>query len=267
MDNATEKRRPEFAPLRANFDTLKTGLDTAGFDIKDVLPHLLPLLAKSPELINALIQLLPFIIALFAKKPDVIIPPKPLEPATPVTPVKPPDVASNPYASIPARLELKIKGVKRDGVHISNKEVDRVRSEEDPVNVDGDVVNLDCTPYDDRGDPIEKGMLALEGLLVDPRYGTYLHVGDPMTYRYDSNGNPYPTGKPWPAGYDNHRAHHEVSGPGKADQGGEYRNFGLGVNVNPTSAGRITVKVRCRRADGVEVLSNPVSFRAEWWQK
>lgn len=254
MDNAkpnAEQRDPKNSALRASINALKESLQES--------------VLENPGVQNMLFQQIIALIKSWFKKKNTPDVPPPVVVVTPgVEEPKPePKPQTNPYASIPAKLELKIKGVKRNGKHLQPNEVKAVRDLSDPVNVDGDIVNLDCSPFDAHGEKLEMGSIALEGLLKDPSYGTYLNVGDPMTYRYDADGNPYPTNKPWPVGYDNHRAHLVVTGP--ADQGGEYRNYAMGINLNATEPGDISAYVECKRADGVIVRSNTIQFRAKWW--
>lgn len=258
-----EQRKPENQVFRSQVDAMKSMSTAAGIDFSQFLPVIIGLFRDNPQL---LATLLPFILQLFqkAKPNDTTIAPKPeLPPTQPVNPPNPvPAPVPNPDLKNPVRLELKIKGVKRKGKHIPNNEVEKVRNQSDPVNTEGDVVNLDLTPFDRDGDEMGPNTAELNALLVDPKFGTHLDTTD-NTYTFDDAGNQIPA-IPWPAGYDNHRIHHIVSGP--ADQGGEYRNFGCGVNVNPTNDGTITVYAECLRADGTVVKSNSVTFRAKYWQ-
>jgi len=172
----------------------------------------------------------------------------------PVSPPVPVPVSVNDYSHIPSGLSLKLKGVKRNGVHITPAELAAVKDNSDPVNVDGDVVNFDIDPLDAHGEVIEKDSAPLAGLLVDPALGTYLNVGDSTTS----------TGKAWPAGFNNHRIGYTIEGP--ADLGGEYRNYGCGPNLNPTAEGTIFLTAHMTRADGIGVVSNRVGpIRVKRW--
>lgn len=168
------------------------------------------------------------------------------KPAPVPVPTPVPAPAPNDYSHIPSGLSLRLKGVKRNGVHISDAEVKAVRDGSAFVNVDGDVINFDINPLDAHGEVIEKDTPPLAGLLVDPALGTYLNVGDSTTS----------TGKVWPAGFNNHRIGYTIEGP--ADVGGEYRNYGCGPNLNPTAPGDIFVTAHMTRADGIGVVSNRI---------
>lgn len=181
---------------------------------------------------------------------------KPKPTPTPAPTPTPTPVPINDYSHIPSGLFLKLKGVKRDGTHIDNAALARIKDGSDPVNVDGDVINFDIDPLDAHGEEIEPNTAPLAGLLVDPSLGTYLNVGDETTS----------TGKSWPAGFNNHRIGYTIEGP--ADLGGEYRNYGCGPNLNPTADGVIYLTAHMTRGDGVGVVSNRIGpIRAKWWQK
>lgn len=188
----------------------------------------------------------------------------PTAPATTPAPVvvqpSPATPPSNPYATIPGGLFLKLKGVKRQGEHV---DIGGVKSGADPVNLN-DVINFDLDPLDAHGEEIEPdprsvpyqpNTYPLDGLLVDPALGTYLNVGDATTS----------TGKVWPAGFNNHRIGYTIEGG--ADLAGEYRNYGCGPNLKVKQEGDIYLTAHMTRGDGQAVVSNRVGpIRAKFWQ-
>lgn len=65
-------------------------------------------------------------------------------------------------------LRLSIKGIKRDGGHVSDDVLNVIKSLSDPA-VPVDVVNLDLDPLDQFGSEIGPGSPELSQLLVDPQ--------------------------------------------------------------------------------------------------
>lgn len=149
-----------------------------------------------------------------------------------------------PDGRVISGLLLKVKGVKRNGVHIPPGELEKVKDLSDPLD-DGDVLNLDVTPLDQFGEPILTGQPENEQLLVNPALGT----------DQDDSG-------------DNHRLQYAVGG-GDFEVNGTWRNYGCGPNLKVPRGfkGEATavVSVYMTSREGKLITSNAIRARIKPW--
>jgi len=184
-----------------------------------------------------------------------------LPPITP--PVGPPPPSPRTWGQVVTSLQLKLKGVKRNGEHVSNEELKNIQSGADPTGP-GDVVNFDLSPFDQAGQEIgpmgDQPYTDLDQLLKEATYGTYTSPDPPTT-----------TGVAWPEGVSNHRVDYTLTRNGAASVNitGEYRNYGCGPNVKveaDTDEGDFTLQCYVNLADGRRIQSNTVGpIRTKWW--
>jgi len=173
--------------------------------------------------------------------------------------------ATHAYTQIPQRIDLKLKGVKREGEHIDNQGLKNLLDGSDPLNA-GDVVNFDCSPFDQNNQEIgpfgDQPYTDLDQFLLDPRLGTYTSAdADAVTT----------TGARWPEGKTNHRTQYHLSRGGSANVNitGEYRDYGLPFNVkveHDSGEGDFSIQEVAYLPDGRTLTSNVISLRVKPWQ-